>query len=223
MLTLVFWVPGATWNELYNIGNATFTTPANGSLGGANDFVAQRFRVNQNCNMSQLKLYIKKAGAPADDFDIEIQTDAAGEPSGTPVTNGTTSIAVGDIGVAYAWETATFAIDPALTASTDYWIVMKSPAGANGDYFIDYDNGNSLYTTGAVAITADGGTTWPINDNTDTSGFKIYINKFSEAGIFDHPTAGTMLTHDVFTGKTKDDTIEYQITGVGNYDVETNY
>ena len=51
----------------------------------------------------------------------------------------------------------------------------------------------------------------------------MYINKFSEIGVFDSLTGGNMLTHEVFTGKTKDDTTEYQVTVVLDYDVEINH
>jgi len=221
-LTNVMFVPSTSANELFNVGNSTITTSADGSIGGANNFIAQRFRVNQDCNVSKLQVQVRKVGTPVDDLDIEIQTDSSSEPSGTPVTNGTTSIAEGDITTGYVLEDATFTTDPALTAGTDYWIVLKSPSGSNGDYFIEYDNGNSLYTTGAVAVTTDGGTTWSPNDNTDTSGFNIFINKFSEMSEFDAASSGNMLLRNQFTGLTKDTTLEYRITVVKSYDININ-
>jgi len=63
---------------------------------------------------------------------ISIQTDNAGAPSGTAVTNGTanviTQVTQRTWGVSYAGRTATWAVPPTLTAGTTYWIVFEVAA-----------------------------------------------------------------------------------------------
>jgi len=68
-------------------------------------------------------------GATLGDLDISIQTDSAGSPSGTIITNGSaTQIPQATLrtwNTTLATRTATWASPPTLTAGTTYWIVWK--------------------------------------------------------------------------------------------------
>lgn len=64
------------------------------------------------------------------DLTISIQSDSAGAPSGTAITNGTanaiTQATQRTWGASYANRTATWATPPTLTAGTTYWIVFQT-------------------------------------------------------------------------------------------------
>ena len=217
----VFWIPSTVGNNLLSTqNNSTVITTADGSIGGG-DFVAQKIQLPYTANVTQIKLYVEKTGTPGADLTVEIQTDNSGVPSGTVVTNGSTSIAEADIGTAYAWETALFSTAPSLTGVTDYWIVLSESSGSSGDYYLNYDNGNSL-AMGGVGLSTDSGSSWT-TDATDTGMAKVYINKFSEVGVWDAVTGGNLISRNLLSVPlTKDDTIEYQISLWDNYSVSIN-
>ena len=62
-------------------------------------------------------------GGAADDFNITIEADAAGAPSGTPLY---TSDTVSNVTGAQADRTFTFSVVVELAASTTYWVVFRS-------------------------------------------------------------------------------------------------
>lgn len=68
-------------------------------------------------------------GATNGNLDISIQTDNAGSPSGTIITNGSanqiTQATIRTWNTTLATRTATWAASPTLTAGTTYWIVFK--------------------------------------------------------------------------------------------------
>lgn len=68
-------------------------------------------------------------GATNGNLDISIQTDSAGSPSGTIISNGSanqiTQATLRTWNTTLASQTATWAAAPTLTAGTTYWIVFK--------------------------------------------------------------------------------------------------
>jgi hypothetical protein len=107
---------------------------------------------------------------------VEIQTDSAGDPSGTPVTNGTKSMYLSDIGESQNWISFVFDTPPSLTGSTQYHIVLKIDGLDN---LVDrrylhwsYTNTNP-YANGMRKTSDDGGTTWT-DQTSDDMTFKTY-------------------------------------------------
>lgn len=91
-----------------------------------------------NVSISKIRLQLGKSGNPADNVLIEIQTDTAGSPSGTVVTNGTSGTQAGS-GLSATVVTEvnlTFATPPALVAGTTYWVVIKRSGSLdNSNYY----------------------------------------------------------------------------------------
>lgn len=89
--------------------------------------LAQEFTDTVAFRVSHVLLWLKRVGSPAGTLSVEIQTNAAGLPSNTPVTNGTSNtVACSGLGVTYDWVRFDFSTPPLLTASAIYHLVLKS-------------------------------------------------------------------------------------------------
>ncbi len=97
---------------------------------------AQGFKPSVTNTCPKIEVFGYEGGSiSAGDVWIEIQTDNGGDPSGTPVTNGTSVKQLGgDFGAGYHWVTFTFATPPSLTATTQYHIVFT------GDFAVSSTN-----------------------------------------------------------------------------------
>jgi hypothetical protein len=105
---------------------------------------------------------VRKVLNPTDNCYVEIQTDNAGSPSGTAVTNGTSNDVLGSgLAAAYADVAFVWASLPTLVAGTNYWLVFKRD-GANSDtnyYQLQYSSVNAFRSGALKKYT----TTWTTN------------------------------------------------------------
>lgn len=87
--------------------------------------------------LTSLKVYLKKQGSPTDNIVISIQSDSAGAPSGSAVTNGTgTGIAGSGLTTSFVLTTITLAGTVTLAANTKYWIVAnRDSTTSDTNYF----------------------------------------------------------------------------------------
>lgn len=75
----------------------------------------------------KVNLWLKKVGSPTGNLTVTIETDNAGDPSGTAVTNGTSNnVAASSLSTGYGWIEFTFATSPTLSASTQYHLVLET-------------------------------------------------------------------------------------------------
>ncbi len=82
--------------------------------------------VGNGTSVSSLKLALSKVGLPTDDVQIRVETDNAGEPSGTLAhADAYAAIAGGTLTTSYTDETATFNGAFTLTDKTRYWVVLQ--------------------------------------------------------------------------------------------------
>jgi hypothetical protein len=110
------------------------------------------------------------------DITIEIQTNSAGEPSGTPVTNGTLTIPASTIGTDnFSAIIAAFATAPSLTDATVYHIVISQSGGDTNNYYLLKTNSTSGYAGGNILTSIDGGANW-----TDVSGEDLYFRVYGD-------------------------------------------
>lgn len=76
-------------------------------------------------SINSVWLWIKRIGSSSGLLYVDLQTDAAGLPSGTPVTNGTSSaVNFNTLGTSYDWVKFSFATRPSLTLGTVYHLVF---------------------------------------------------------------------------------------------------
>lgn len=97
---------------------------------------AVKFVPNSPQSFTTMVIRGKKVASSTLNLLTSIQTDNAGAPSGTPVTNGTAnSIATSGWTTSYADRTITWASAPSLSSGTVYWLVFEVDA-TDGTNFI---------------------------------------------------------------------------------------
>lgn len=142
---------------------ADFTLYANtqaGINGGASEtLLAQSFRMDWSVDKTpatatktiaavSIPLIIDSASYVGETLTLSIQTDNAGSPSGTPVTNGTAQVIdMETLSDSWEWLTFTFATQPTLSNNTTYWLVLGS-SGLTGAQKVwwAYDSANRYNT-----------------------------------------------------------------------------
>lgn len=125
---------------------------------GTSERVAQSFTVPSNCTVTDVLPDIYNTVAAVDDTYLEIDTDNAGEPSGTPV-GGTGTVSNLTLGFACGSPpTVTLSSPASLTSGTTYWLVLSrsgtydstneiatcGPSGYGGGLYIRRDSGTWL-------------------------------------------------------------------------------
>jgi hypothetical protein len=96
---------------------------------GADQQLAQEFIAAGSGTeyVKSIWLYLRRVGSSAGTLTAEIQTNAAGLPSGTAITNGaSTTVTINLVGTSYDWVAFSFATPPLITLGTIYHIVLKS-------------------------------------------------------------------------------------------------
>ncbi len=143
-----------------------------------NTQIAQGFKPKTSSTVTKVRLWLKKTGIPAgtDTVTLTIQTDSAGLPSGTPVTNGT-SIAVDcsdTLTTSYAWVTFTFSVNPSLSAGTQYHLVLSGAFTIDASHYVSWgaDNYDVIYPDGSMSL--NGGASWAAELAYDAC-FEVYI------------------------------------------------
>ena len=117
--------------------------------------VAQSFASGAGGTVSQVILQLSAFNAPTDNLIVEIQADAAGQPSGTVIGTAATVPAMGSVE-----KICVLSVSASLAASTTYWLVLRrsgTPSGSN--YFrVTYEP--SLVYPGGTASTQDNTGAW---------------------------------------------------------------
>lgn len=122
--------------------------------------LAQQFRHSETAawTVGEVRLQVRRVGAPSDNLLCELTTDDSGEPA-FPSTE---SIAIdGDLldDDDFGWVTWTFANTTSLSSATDYWIKIKR-SGANDteNYYEVLLDGDGGYADGDLKLWD--GSTW---------------------------------------------------------------
>lgn len=113
---------------------------------------AQGFQVSVNCAVNSVAVYMKKNSGTTTDLTVRIETDNAGVPSGTLVTNGSATLSA-FTSTSYDFRTVTFSSAPELMADTTYWLVVQhvTEGTGNSSYHWGSDASSPGYTDGTAA------------------------------------------------------------------------
>lgn len=97
-------------------------------FGPGDESLGQAFHCDANCSPKVVWLYLRRVGSPTNNLTVKIMTDdGAGLPSGTVVTNGTSSsVAMSGIDTDWEWVAFSFPTPPSLTGGTRYHITLWS-------------------------------------------------------------------------------------------------
>lgn len=154
---------------------------------GDTDYIhSQGFQIQRDATITKIEIWIKDGpAAPTDNVTVRIETDAAGEPSGTLVDgNATGAIAQADIGAAFAWVDHTFASSFSLAKDTTYHLRISIPNQAtNVRNHLQADASSPSYTYGTKCQSTDAGSNWTIQATHDLY-FRVYKAAGGVAGYF---------------------------------------
>jgi hypothetical protein len=112
--------------------------------------LAQSFQVTTSALIPKIQLLLRKVGNVSTNVSVRIETDSAGSPSGTAVSNGTSTILNSAIGTNAFWVQANLT-DCELSSATTYWIVLSTTNGSPSDYFEWRSNNIGGYLSGNAA------------------------------------------------------------------------
>lgn len=168
------WDGASTYTELFNtrrfewFETGTDITYSIGDVAGTETAQAQSFQVSVGQKLKGLQVNLKKLTGTPGDITVRIETNNAGVPSGTLVdaTNATATIPAFTTTTA-GWITVEFPASFSLSASTTYWIVLKTAAAANDQNYAWTAKSTSGYANGNMASSTDGGSTWAAQTGRD--------------------------------------------------------
>ena len=132
-----------------------------GDTGGTETAQGQSFQVAAATKMKAVRVYIKKNAGTPGDITVRIETNSTDKPSGTLVSSDATATISAFTTTSYGWVTVEFPATFSLSASTTYWIVLKTAAASNdNNYAWGADASSPTYSSGTMAASTDGGSTW---------------------------------------------------------------
>jgi hypothetical protein len=147
---------GSSWIGLGDLSCA-FTTSAT----TARDKLAQSFQVTGTQTVDQVKLWLKKVGTPTGTLTLRIETNSAGNPSGTLAdANATITVAESGLTTSYGWITFDFATNFSLSSSTTYWLVLSTDRSASAANYIEWGNDTSSPAYASGEMKAEASSSW---------------------------------------------------------------
>lgn len=141
----------------------------------ANTQVGQGFIACTTGTCTKIRLWLKKVGSPTGNINVEIQTDSSGVPSGTAVSNGTSSnVDVSTLETTYGWIEFTFSTNPSLTAETQYHVVIQGDFTISTSNYVHWgsDDYDVIYSDGSMSVYD--AVTWTADSNYDAC-FEVYV------------------------------------------------
>jgi len=136
--------------KVYRIGYGTYlnqsqTTNSSNTYFGNHILVAQSFQIDMSKDCSSVEVYMKR-NATASDVTCIIASDDTGKPGSTLKSKTNSGVSTSG-----HWEKFTWASAQALTASTTYWIIVKSESSDYNDYQVYYNSAGG-YSSGQAAV-----------------------------------------------------------------------
>ena len=161
------WDGTTTWTEQFDTRRITWyetgtdTDKIVGDTGGTETAQGQSFQFTGALTIKGLEVYLKKNAGTPGDITVRIETNSTDKPSGTLANAAATATISSFSTTSYGWKTVEFDTAFSLSSATTYWIVLKTAAAANDtNYAWAADGSSPTYTSGTMAASTDGGTTW---------------------------------------------------------------
>lgn len=143
--------------------------------------MAQTFTPSVAHTITKVNLQLGRAVTVPVTITISIKaTDSNGHPTGSALCSGTTEAVGLPTYGSEIWREVSLGAGTALTADTQYAIVMTL---SNDSASWKYDNTDPTYTGGCYLFSADGGSTWTANSGRDLM-FEEYGNSFEATPLY---------------------------------------
>lgn len=166
-----------TWTEQFNTRAVTWydtvaqadTDAPVGDDGGTEKAESQSFQIGATAQtIKGIEVYLKKNTGTPGDITVRIETDNAGVPSGTLAHANLAGTISSFATTTYGWVSCEFTTSASLSATTTYWLVLKTAAAANDNFYHwGLDTVSPTYSTGNRAYSTDGGGTWTAQAGSD--------------------------------------------------------
>jgi len=161
------WNGGTTWTEVFDSRKLTWYEAGGDDFMGIGDFAGveyaetQSFQIPSTLMVKGVQVYLKKFAGTPGDITVRIETDNTGSPSGTLANASATATITAFTETSLAWKEVSFSSAFSLTASTTYWLILKTAAAANDtNYVWQADITSGAYSGGSVKQSNNGGSTW---------------------------------------------------------------
>jgi len=177
------WDNATTWTEVFDARQLTwFDTGTDtefivGDDGGTEKACAQGFQIAATTKVKAVSIKLKKNAGTPGNITIRIETNTTDHPSGTLAHANATATLTAFTSDTATWYTVEFSENFSLSATTTYWIVLKTAAASNDNNYKWYGKTASGYSSGTNATSADGGSTWTAG--TSDAYFKVLGNTTS--------------------------------------------
>lgn len=202
-------------NPVSHVENIVASTPTdtfNFGLTNTNQDFAQSFTLSSSTSVTEIQLYLKKVGVPAN-ATVKIVNNVGGVPGSTVLTSGVLSASLATS--LYSYVPVTMTTSVTLTAGTTYWFVVDVTSNNSSNY---YTLGMNNSTFGGNTKTGRLGYSWSdVSPNTLDAGFKILVG--GDSGIISNMGVGTSGTGDAWADMVNNTTVTgnlYCQTGTGN-------
>lgn len=161
------WDNATAWTEMFDCRKLEWYETGNdtdkliGDVADVETAQAQSFQLDASVKVKAVQVYLKKNAGTPGDITVTIETNSTDKPSGTLAHANATTTVPAFTTATYGWVTIEFTTNFSLSASTVYWIVLKTAAAAtNINYAWASDASSPSYTPGTMAVSVDGGATW---------------------------------------------------------------
>lgn len=221
---------GPGWYNTYISGSAIAATAANPTLSlsvstttqaltafpfgqtNANQDAAQSFVAGTTTAISQINLYIKKTGSPAN-VTVKIVNDNSGVP-GSTITSGTLNAST--VTTSYAYVPTLMSSAVTLTSGATYWLVIDNSSNNASNYYslVTYTN---VYPSGATKQGRLGNSFSDLSPTTQDFDFSVWVG--GEAGSITNVGVGTSGIGDAWANTVTNTTVTgslYCQSGSGN-------
>lgn len=122
----------------------------------ANTKVEQQFQTATAWDASLVKIRVKKEGSPSDNLQVHIYDDSGGDPNSLLVSG---TVAGADISATADWDSFSMSSPVALSAATDYHVVIdRSGANDGSNYYVVSVDEALGYASGDLQLW--GGAAW---------------------------------------------------------------
>ncbi len=201
---------GSGWYTTYISGTAIAATVANPTLSlsvstttqtltafpfgqtNTNQDIAQSFVAGTTTAISQINLYIKKTGTPAN-VTVKIVNNNSGVPGSTLITSGTLSAST--VTTSYAYVPTLMSSAVALASGTTYWIVLDT-ASNNASSYYSLATYTNVYSAGATKQGRFGTSFADLSPTTQDFDFSVWVG--GDAGSITNMGVGTSGTGDAW-------------------------
>ncbi|MES2985929.1 MAG: choice-of-anchor R domain-containing protein [Patescibacteria group bacterium] len=198
--------------HVQNVGSVPPSDSFTFGLSNSNQDFAQSFVMSTTTPITEIELFLKKTGSPAN-ATVKIVNNSGGVPGSTVLTSGTLSS--GLVTTLYSQVPATMTTSVALVSGTTYWLVVDVASNNSSNYYTVGMNNNVF--SGNTKMGRQGNSWANLATTTLDADFKILVG--GDAGTITDMGVGTSGSGDAWANTVNNVTVTGALfcqSGTGN-------